>query len=321
MARSLAVVLALASVLTGLVLAEGVCRYLERTTSIRKERAGDDENPAWGWRGIQRFGNLDTQRPRLMILGDSYTAARNVEEGSDYSTLLGKALQVEVFSYGGEGYSTAQELMVYRRWARRVRPTAVLLQMSTNDFINNSAELEARSLINNNLKVRPYLENGEMVSRYPRFGGAVRAKLVNHYALGRRIFYALDQGRAWFALRGFFATVENEIGRDMKGHAGYRRSIETTRLLLAQFRDEVQPAPLMVFPADGLGPDAPFKADLTEICARLGIPFLKELPDIVDAANSPAAPVYLKDDPHWSARGHTLATEQLAAWLSPALAH
>jgi hypothetical protein len=319
MARLLTFVLALASAIASLAIAEATCRYLEKASPIRREQAGDDENPPWGWRGMQRFGNLDTRRTRLMILGDSYTAARGVEPGLDYSTLLGKALDTEVFSYGGEGYGTAQQLMVFRRFARRVRPALVLLQMSTNDFINNSAELEARSLINNNLKVRPYFENGEMVNRYPRFGGAARAKAVNASAFGRRLFYALDQGRAWFALRGWLDTVENQIGRDMKGHQGYRRSIEITTLLLAQLRDEAKPAPFMVFPADGLGADAPFKADLAAICARLQIPFLEPLPDLVDAANTKEAPVYLKDNPHWSARGHALATEQLAEWLRPAL--
>jgi hypothetical protein len=321
MGRILTFALALGSTLFGLALAEWVCRRLEITAPIRREQAGDPENPPWGWRGVRRFGDLNTRRTRVMVLGDSYTASRGVEDGEDYSTLLGRMPGVEIFSYGGEGYSTAQELMVFRRFGPRVQPSLVLLQTSTNDFINNSAELESTSLINNNLKVRPYLEAGRMVLRYPRFGGSLRARLVNDSALGRRIFYALDQGRAWFALRGWLDTVENEIGPDLGGHAGFRRSVETTETLLVMLRDEARPAPLMVFPADGIGPDAPFRLELAALCARQGIPFLESLPDVLDAADSPEDSVYLKDDPHWSARGHALAADELIRWVSPALKH
>lgn len=314
--RLLTGVLALVSLLVGVGVAEVVCRILEGNGGSRKEQPVDDEDPAEGWRGIRRFGDMDSPRPRLLILGDSFTAGRGVAEGEDYGSALGRLGHFEVFSYGAEGYGTAQELLVGRRLLTRVRPAVVLLQMAMNDFVNNSYELESQSLINNNLKMRPYLENGAMVPRYPRVGGRLRASAVDHSALARRLFTGVDRARGWLAVRGFVDTVEDRIAMAQGEDDGFRRSVATTRALLNLLRDEARPVPLLVFPADGVGPQAFLRDELRGVCASLEIPFLYGLPQTIDEANAVDDPVYLPDDPHWSARGHAIAAAALDRWLS-----
>ena len=314
--RLLTGALALASLIASVGVGEVVCRVLEHRGGVRRERPTGDDDPAEGWRGIRRFGDMHSGRARLLILGDSFTAGRGVAEGEDYGSALGRLGRVEVFSYGAEGYGTAQELMVGRRLLPRIRPAAVLLQMTTNDFINNSYELESQSLINNNLKMRPYLENGKMVQRYPRFGGRLRASAVDHSAFARRLFTGVDRVRGWLAVRGFVETVEDRIATAQGEDDGFRRSVATTSALLTLLRDEARPVPLLVFPADGIGPQAFLRGKLRGVCASLEIPFLNDLPQIIDDANNPNDPVYLPKDPHWSARGHALAAAALDRWLS-----
>lgn len=283
-----------------------------------RERAGDSADIALGWRGVQRFGDLDTPRRRVLVIGDSFTAGRGAGREHDFATLLGRRLDVEIFSYGGEGYSTAQELLVARRCVRRIRPNLVILQMSTNDFINNSYELESRSFINNNLKMRPYFEAGSMVERYPPFGGRLRAALVDRSALARRLFYGADLARAGLAGAGFVETIEDDIEATQGRHDAFRRSVETTRVLLALLRDATQPVPLRVFPADGVGRYAFYRIALAELCSDVNVPFLDVVPEAVAQADSSAAPVFLKNDPHWSARGHAIVAEELEHWLRSA---
>jgi lysophospholipase L1-like esterase len=291
-----------------------VCRALERG-SARREQARSADDPAEGWRGVRRFGDMASPRPRLLVLGDSFTAGRKVGPAEDYGSVMATLGTFEVFSYGAEGYGTAQELMVARRLVPRLRPRAVLLQMAMNDFVNNSYELESASLVNNNLKLRPYLENGAFVHRYPRFGGRLRALLVDRSAFGRRLFFGLDRGRAWLAMRGFVRTVEDEIERRRGDHDGFGRAEATTRELLRQLRDAALPAPLFVFPADGTGPRAFLRERLRRLCESLEIPFLDGLPDELQAADRADDSVYLSNDPHWSPRGHQLAAEMLESWL------
>ena len=84
-----------------------------------------------------------------------------------------RRLNVEVFAYGGSGYGTLQESLVVDHYLPIVRPDLVLLQVSYNDFINNSFELERASYYNNNFLLRPYLEGDRIRRRFPsRLGGA-----------------------------------------------------------------------------------------------------------------------------------------------------
>ncbi|MEO8500125.1 MAG: SGNH/GDSL hydrolase family protein [Vicinamibacteria bacterium] len=309
----------LSSSLGALVLAEVVSRGLELGSTEHKERPIDDENPPWGWRGVRRFGDENTLRPRLMVLGDSFTAGRGIGRRPDYATLLGKSLGVEVFSYGGEGYSTAQELMVLRRFAPRIRPDVVLLQMSSNDFINNSEELEAASFLNNNLKVRPYLEDGRMVLRYPRLGAFVRARTVGFSAFSRQLFYALDRARAYLATKGYLHSVEEAI-RGNPRHPAFLRAVATTRELLRQFRDDTGPGRLLAFPSDGMGEDKVFLDSMRAIGSDLEIPFFDSLPQGISALDTPGDSVFLPNDPHWSERGHRIAAALLTPWIQTRLA-
>jgi len=75
-----------------------------------------------------------------------------------------------------------QELMILEQSMQEIRPDLVILQFCTNDFINNSVELETLSRINNCGLRRPYLNSqGDVFYALPKRSGLLR-HFANHYS-------------------------------------------------------------------------------------------------------------------------------------------
>ncbi|MCA9127427.1 MAG: SGNH/GDSL hydrolase family protein [Planctomycetales bacterium] len=81
--------------------------------------------------------------PRIMMLGDSFVESLEVPFENSFPALTENRLKkefgsCEVVSVGSQGYSTAQELLAYRRYHPIVEPDAVMLFFYCgNDFEDN----------------------------------------------------------------------------------------------------------------------------------------------------------------------------------------
>ena len=118
--------------------------------------------------GFRVFGDTGTSKPKLLVIGDSYTEAAMVSDGETYyQRLAAWRPDLEWFAIGGGGYGTLQEFMLLDEWVDTIRPSMVLVQLHPNNLINNSHALESRSTTNNNQMTRPYWDQGRVVSRFP----------------------------------------------------------------------------------------------------------------------------------------------------------
>lgn len=59
---------------------------------------------------------------RVLVIGDSFTHAREVSDDRTYYFLLSRALPAAVFAYGVAGYGTLLEYLALRRLPPVVRP-------------------------------------------------------------------------------------------------------------------------------------------------------------------------------------------------------
>jgi len=83
---------------------------------------------------------------RILVLGDSYTEALQVQLEESFTALLEKALneqpsdtRFEVLSLGHGGFGTAEELVRYLNFGRAFNPDLVVVAFTTrNDFLDNS---------------------------------------------------------------------------------------------------------------------------------------------------------------------------------------
>jgi lysophospholipase L1-like esterase len=99
---------------------------------------------------INTLGQRDRSRtysrtagvPRVLVLGDSFVEAMQVDLEDTFTARLERRLGVEVLNAGVSGYSTDNELRAFVRSGRRYRPDLVLLVFHVgNDVFENGARL------------------------------------------------------------------------------------------------------------------------------------------------------------------------------------
>jgi hypothetical protein len=104
-----------------------------------------------GFRDHERKTEKPANVLRIAVLGDSYAEALQVPIEETFWSHLARELKqceslgtrkVEVLNFGVSGFSTAQELLMFRHYAREYRPDIVLLSFLTgNDVRDNSKRI------------------------------------------------------------------------------------------------------------------------------------------------------------------------------------
>jgi hypothetical protein len=253
------------------------------------------------------FGDPATPKPKVLVLGDSFTEAVMVSDGATYYHRLAAARpDIEVFAIGAGGYGTLQEYLLLDEWVDVIRPDLVLLQLHPNDLINNSHALESRSTTNNNQMTRPYWEDGRVVERFPE-----NASWGPIYNLARHSYLLRLTSVNLHALRSRSAdSGERTLTAD---DPEVIRATSATVALLAMIRARAG-VPVAAFSVRGED-YFPFWSR-EEACRRAGVRFIPGVGEAVEAAGAAGervtgAPV----DSHWNARGHAIAAQGIIEWL------
>lgn len=263
---------------------------------------------SFGKNGFRRWGNPDaTDRPKVLFLGDSYTACAQTSDDKLFYKLLGDSLSIEVFAYGAAGYSNAQQYLVLEKFLDAVKPDLVVWQMCSNDFIDNYWELEKVAGYHVRMR-RPYiLEDGSVVRRlaaeYPR-----NVKPYSHflYFMLKRIAEArgtFDQPPA--------EPAEKFIAEKNLDYEPFARSVRMTDAVFKKMKTLLDgKAQLLVFNADGFQPQYDHFARL---CRENDIPFADGLSAYLHPFESAGECIRTDDGYHWNDRGNAL----VAAFLRP----
>jgi hypothetical protein len=255
--------------------------------------------------GFRHFGDPKSPKPKLLVIGDSYTQAAAVSDTKTYPALVSRLLGMEVFAYGVGGYGTLQEYMVLDRYVDEVKPDLILWQFCVNDFINNDNGLEQASAMNNNGLTRPYWVNGAVVHLSPTPAWQRVHEWINHHS--RFLYFVvsrMDRLRAVTAT----ASVETSIEAEKFEHPGFRRAVQVTDDLMGLVRARVGTTPLAAINCD----DAePYNEAFAMISAHHGIDYWNDIPDAINEAIRRGEDVQTPDD-HWNERGHEVIAGRIA---------
>lgn len=265
------------------------------------------------WHGFLQYGNVRSRKPKLLVIGDSFTQATAVSDDRTYHALLKRHLGMEVFAYGAGGYGTLQEYLILDEVFDALQPTVLLWQFCDNDFINNDHGLEVGSTVNNNGWVRPYWEHGHIEYRSPKPSGVqLREWISRHSRFLYFVVSRLDRLRA----RAGRESVEVAIEREGFSHSGFARSIQTTDELMGRVRARVGTIPIHAFSCEK---QEPYNSAFARIAQHHNINYWTDVPEVIQEALSAGEDVFASDG-HWNERGHALIADRLAEHLASATA-
>jgi hypothetical protein len=261
-------------------------------------------------RGFRMFGKLSSAKPRVFVIGDSFTQATAASDQQTYYAVLQRLLNVEVFAYGGGGYGNLQEFMILDRYLDLIRPSLILWQFCTNDLINNSPQLETASVINNNGMVRPYWVNHQISYILPKQNAVDLQLLALQYC---RLCYIVMNRLDRLQAANTKHTIETETGVGKPAHAAFVESVKTTDEIMAMVRKRAGSTPIVGFLVGAWSPFGPeYVKAFDDISRHNHILLLDDIDHAVQVAEEKGAVARAADGGHWNELGHRLAGEAIA---------
>ena len=261
--------------------------------------------------GFKAFGDTASARPKVLFLGDSYTASIEASNENTFYNLLADSLGFEAFAYGHAGYSTLQEYMVLDKWVDRIQPDVVVWETCSNDFIDNYAPLE----IVCGYKVgqrRPYLDrDGSVFYQLPK-------------SWWQRLKFASWLKDRWDGVKQNLFKQEKRVGEyyiatDKRNFPPFDESVERTEQIVAMIRKRLpESTKLVAFSADIYEPQM---GEMKRIFEANGATFLEEPARLLEVTQLEQK-IALKaiDNCHWNESGQAVIAAGLLPHLKQILA-
>lgn len=272
--------------------------------------------------GFRLFGKLDSPTDqsltKILILGDSFTQAADVSNEQTYYYRLSKLLPLSVYAYGAGGWGTLQEYILFDRFVDLIKPSIVLMQLCTNDLINNSHELESRSTSNNNTHVRPYmLPDGTIYYKYPAlstFGELLNSWLSKNSRLS---YLVLNRTKMFIKRFNKTGSIEDQI-QAMNGNVtSFKDSVEVTKIILKKFKTRFPDASYYAFIADDSF--SVIYEELKRVAEEAGFKFIDNVPAKINNLHDSGTEIHAEDGGHWNDLGHNAVAEILAEYFKQEL--
>jgi lysophospholipase L1-like esterase len=258
-------------------------------------------------------------RRRVLVLGDSVAFGYGVALEERFTERVERERgDVELVNLGVSGYSTDQELLLWREHGLEYRPDAVVLV-----FVVNDLHFNGRPLGHGHPKPTVRMVGDELVLGnvpVPESGAALRAKyfLMRHSGL-----FNLLRERLRSAARetGLNELAGDEALAEAAGGADPIDAEALTRRLVAGLRDEVEAAGarflvLLAITNADLSANQDANERLLAWCRESGVACADTYPAFRDHARAhPDDVLFLQDRSHWSPLGHEIAARVLAAAL------
>jgi hypothetical protein len=247
--------------------------------------------------GFRSFGEINTGKKKIFMIGDSFTQGSTVSDGNTYYDSLKKNNDnIEIFAYGCGGYGSLQEYMILDKYVDIINPDLILWQFSPNDFVNNDYELESLSFKNNNHMVRPYYRKGKIEWLYPKQNHDWIYSIVQSSYLLRMLSIRLNIIKA--EKKG---SIEDKLS---PGDAMFEKASETTSEIMGLVKKRAGRIPIIAF---SVGDPKWIGNSFFDICKKHGIHYISGIPEAIKRAKNNGIIVDgTPYDGHYNSVGHTI---------------
>lgn len=208
--------------------------------------------------GMRTFGPDPEAPVKILILGDSYTGEPYASDDQMWYAAFIRRLaelthrpQSDFFVAAGAsgGYGTLQSLMRAEEIKSFYKPTLLIHQFCDNDFLNNSFDLEQKSVVLNQWMMRPYLAaDRETVI----FHEGLLPKLYRYMLYRSSLFGVFDRAlQVSLSSRygGFLMIPNNDkeaYAKNVRAITYDEKAIDLTRFLLKKIRNDFDGVPAIM---------------------------------------------------------------------------
>ncbi len=271
-----------------------------------------------GFRGksIEYARDQNHNRQRMLVLGDSYVWGYGVNDSEIFTERLGEAMpKVEIVNAGVSGYSTDQELLLYRNECHKYNPDLVIIVVSENDALGNL--IKEQYVIY--WKPAFQLKDGTLtliqppVARSPSWKRVIAQYAMRSYLLTavNRYMYSKTIEKIEAPSSQIYAVETDSRVNQINGKFPVTRGEEITSRLLIELRREISARQsggklLVVFTEDMTR-----SQEMAEYLKGFDISCL----DLEKHVNGGDRSLYLPDDFHWNAEGHKRVADILGGQL------
>ncbi len=258
--------------------------------------------------GFRSFGNLKAPRPRILVIGDSYTQAVEVSDDKTYYAILGDKLGAEIFGVGSRGYGTLQQLQTLDQYVEPIKPNLIIWQFCYNDFMSNYFPLEKRWRAGSIGLNRPYLEDESIVYRVPKpyawllqlNRGVFRTVPFVTTYLDRFLYRFRDKNKD---------TLLETILSQGEADKDFAMAVKVTGQLFDRIRKRGDSTPVLLFEACTTAPI--FHSTVAQLARDRGFYFVDQLPAALDRARASGRVIDSYDHVHFNEQGHEIIAEVL----------
>jgi len=253
--------------------------------------------------GFKRWGQLQTQRPSVLIIGDSFTEMVHVSNGEEWYSYLEKEYShMNFFVYGGGGYGSLQEYMILDDYIDEIDPDVVIWQFCSNDYRNNSYENDRKYYPYNNFGVRPYFENQEIVYKMPMpFSLLRKYSRIADRLLVRYDAFQKAQLQAQSASHPNHHITKFERPKEKVPESAYW----VTGEILKMARQRAGERPFFLLSTE------PMTDKETLLCTKAGITCIRGVSEYLESKEAEGITVGVVNDGHWNLAGNRLVGEFL----------
>lgn len=236
----------------------------------------------------EREWDIEDERRRWVILGDSQVWGYNVEADARFSDILqGLRPEVSFHNYGVSGYGTAQEYLLYLNAVRPRRPFGVILLFGNNDRANNVRKVSASGY------ARPRFVRSEQ-------GWHLEDTIVPNLDPAGLVLSPY-RSHLWDAIRYRWDRVTHGLSSRDPTHAILRKIVEAVRGDGSEL--------IVLIESEDVG--------VRDLCVEMRVPVL-ELGSVLESAREYAPVDYPREKGmHWTPWGHATVAEAVSNIMFP----
>ena len=117
--------------------------------------------------GFREYEDFKNKNKNILVIGDSYTAGPYTSNEKMYYSIIKNIfiknnINLNWYVMGSGGYGTTQQLLLLKKYHKKIKPDIILHQFCSNDFFDNSIKIGKLSTAHDQYLRRPYYKNNKI---------------------------------------------------------------------------------------------------------------------------------------------------------------